>query len=97
MGCYINPENMMKETWLSMNSEMVSRDEVKKFDYIEDKERLPICLVSNPGFTAAAVLYSEHEREAFLDPLDNRFKVFYLCKIEDLKEVSPIHLYLGSQ
>jgi len=86
MGYYINPPNMTKEEFLLMYGELISLAEVKK----QIKEgvinfssgRLPVCLIDNGPFTAAAIAYEEGEIYAFSQPDDYRPKIWFLVDKE---------------
>jgi hypothetical protein len=75
MGYYINPKGMEKEEWLAENGMVIPRDGVL-CTFEENTDSLPVCLVTNPGFTAAAIAYDEREAVAFLRE-DGRRKVWY--------------------
>lgn len=64
MGYYINPKQGTKEEWLAANATPISREEAAQFDFASDQ--LPICLVDNFAFTAAAIAYCPQERDVFL-------------------------------
>jgi len=85
MGAYINPTDMTKERWLYENAE--SLNYVPAFD--EQEGKLPVCLMQNTGFTAAAIAFSASEVEAFNALNDHRPKNWFFAKIEDLHKVSP--------
>jgi len=82
MGCYINPQDMSKEEWLSTNG--IRLTEAPLFN--DNSSMLPVCLVDNGAFTAAAIAYSEHVLEVFGDPRDIRPKKWYLVEKTKLTE-----------
>ena len=92
MGCYINPPDMTKEAWLEKYGTKVEPTagctKAKDLWAIKPEGTLPVILVNNLslGFTAAGVIYDEKEGARFLDRPDDRPKVVYFCKIEDLKQ-----------
>jgi len=90
MGAYINPKNETKEDFL--NREGV---EVAQLSW-ENKPvgTLPVILVDNAIFTAAAIAYSKMELSAFVNPSDHRKKQFYYVSLEKLRDVSDIDSYL---
>jgi hypothetical protein len=56
MGCYINPPTCTKEAYLEQHGTLVSVDTYCYFKF--DGEALPVCLVDNGYFTAAAIAYN---------------------------------------
>lgn len=92
MGCYVNPSDQSKESWLFELG--ILTDQPKSFDVTPDG-MLPVCLVDNGPFTAAAVAFDASEFKEFIDPTDTRAKLWYWVKIEDLRKVSPLERYLG--
>lgn len=88
MGFYINPENQTKEEWLLNNARPTSSVEVEQWDFSEETEQYPICLIDNGPFTAAAVLYNHREIEAFTNyQHDPRPRFFFLANKKDLEYV----------
>jgi len=92
MGAYINPKVGEKEDFLREKGKRISAAQFGEFIY-EDTTLLPVCLVDNGFFTAAAIAYDERKRDVFLRP-DPRPKRYYLCTIEDLKLNSNLEDYL---
>lgn len=87
MGCYINPKTMSKEDWLNKFATPHPGPVPVSPDV------LPICLVDNGMFTAAAVAYDQREADAFNLPSDRRPKFWYSAKRADLYEVSDLKNY----
>lgn len=88
MGCYINPRDCSKEEFLHEHGELTAGPcEITA-------THLPVVIVHNGFFTAAAVGYSPREVEAFTQPTDNRPKLWFKVAIDDLRPVSDIHNYL---
>lgn len=85
MGCYINPPTGTKEDWLAEHGHQVWLTECQ----ITTTE-VPVCLVDNGGFTAAAVAFDKHELKAFSDPADPRYKVWYMVPREEARKVSDL-------
>lgn len=81
MGYYINPKTETKEAWLSKNGVKSNMNEVQQ---CEIGEKVPVCLVDNGPFTAAAIAYDAGERDEFLKP-DHRPKIWFLVDRELLK------------
>lgn len=93
MGCYINPQNETKEMFLEEHGTRISLYYFRTFKEFDGLD-LPVCLVHNGMFTAAAIAYNEGEISAFTDPSDVRPKKFYLVAKEDLRKVAPLDDYL---
>ena len=87
MGAYVNSDEMTKETWLAIHAVEVVSGELS-FDK-RPKDSLPIVLVHNGPFTAAAICYCESEFNCFTDKNDRRPKRFFYAKETDLHSVSP--------
>ena len=85
MGFYVNPPNERKEDFLSKNGTRVS--EGLRYCDVPAGE-LPVILVDNGPFTAAAIAYSEREFQEFMDPRDRRPKKIFLVPIKKLVDVS---------
>ena len=77
MGIYINPKTETKEAFLSRTSPM-TREQALAFDGYKTSTHLPVVLVGNPAFTAAAVAFSKAEMKEFTRPEDPRPKIFFL-------------------
>lgn len=92
MGAYINSTKQTKEEFLSKNGVEITIEEFKNFDY-DNKKALPVCLVDNGPFTAAAIAYSKRENQAFINVDDFRPKKFYLVDVEKLWDVSDLKIY----
>lgn len=62
------------------------------------KDMLPVCVVVNFTFEAAAVAYSNEEFSAFRDPRDRRPKVWLYVPIETIYQHAPYAAdYLNQQ
>jgi len=86
MGYYINPsDGSEKEAWLEEHAVFITKYEAKDFDFETSPDLLPVCLVDNGAFTAAAIAYDAMERDRFIEP-DHRPKIWYLVKKELVKE-----------
>lgn len=86
MGAYVNPENMSKEDWLNKNAAEFLAPIAWNLII---KGYLPIVLLQNPGFSAAAIAFSPEEYSVFTNPDDLRPKRYFYAIIEKLHSVSP--------
>ena len=77
MGIYVNPKTENKEAFLSRSSP-ITLEQALAFDGYKTSTMLPVVLVVNPTFTAAAVAFSAEELRAFTNPTDLRTKLFFL-------------------
>jgi hypothetical protein len=96
MGFYVNPQKETKEAFLARCGRGI--DAHFKWQNLPAGS-LPVTLVDNGPFTAAAICYSKEEFEEFTDPNDRRLRMYYLVKIEDLLPVggSDFAGYMSSQ
>jgi hypothetical protein len=83
MGCYINTP-LGKEAWLAANATPT------KGPQPITETHVPVCLVNNGPFTAAAVAFSERELEAFQQPGDYRPKTWFLVERAKVRTVSDL-------
>ena len=88
MGFYINPPNMTKEDFLLKFGKSVTEEEVRsmKSEDYKQGDRLPVCLVYNAAFTAAAIVYGPSELDAVTRPDDPRPKLYALVLKKDLSK-----------
>jgi hypothetical protein len=84
MGCYVNPKDMSKERWLEQNGLVISTP--RTWDFTSD--RLPVLLIDNGPFTAAAVAYKK-ELDYFNEP-DPRPRTWYAVRKAKLYEASDL-------
>jgi hypothetical protein len=76
MGQYVNPPDMTKEKWLQSNGKIIKDlGLLLKWDFTSDY--LPVCLVENPSFSAAAIAFDRGELDHFLLNPDPRTKYWY--------------------
>ncbi len=87
MGAYVNSPHDSKEEWLRKNWRSRAGSE-PSFEH-RPSGTLPVCVVDNGLFTAAAICFSETEFKAFMDPDDPRPKSWCYVDVELLKTVSP--------
>lgn len=81
MGYYINPKQQTKEEFLAACGRLLELADVRAFDF--DQGELPVCLVDNGVFTAAAIAYDARERDYFLRE-DHRPKTWYAVPAVEL-------------
>lgn len=95
MGAYINPQNgQSKEAWLKSNCNSGPLSAMRPWNTNLYQASLPVCLVDNGAFTAAAIAYNEREFNDFNDPHDHRPKVWFIVSIDRLTQVSDLHKYI---
>lgn len=92
MGCYVNPSRESKEDFLRREGKVIQTmpSSVKEIP----TGFMPVCLVNNGAFTAAAVGYSDREIAEFTRRDDRRPRTYYMVPIAKLKEVCDIESYL---
>jgi len=87
MGAYVNPKDISKEKWLNKNGTEI--ESINSINYNKlDSNILPVVLVDNGAFTAAAIAFCQSAWERFIDPTDNRPKKVFLVDINKLHTVS---------
>lgn len=79
MGSYINPPHITKEQFLEAHGVVITQEDAAAFDFASGDEVLPVVLVNNGPFTAAAIAYSQRELDEFLRP-DHRIKYWFLVE-----------------
>ncbi len=87
MGYYINPPDMSKEEWLAKNG-IECAPETAKAHSMKGSTIRVVCLVDNFEFTAAAIAYTDEERDHFFYPDRSGFqrpRKWYLVEVEKLK------------
>ncbi|MDP3697058.1 MAG: hypothetical protein Q8R55_03425 [Candidatus Taylorbacteria bacterium] len=92
MGFYVNPRNESKESFLQREGICAPSDRKISWESVP-AGFLPVSLVNNGSFTAAAIAYSEDELDEFTSSDDPRPRKLYLVKIEKLLEVSDLGLH----
>lgn len=88
MGCYVNPPDESKEEFLQREGRGIRVDEAEI-----TADEVPVCLVDNGMFRAAAVAYSHGELRAFGDVTDMRPKAWFMVSREKLRDVSDLSEY----
>lgn len=81
MGRYINVSGMDKGAWLRQNGKSIQQSEAK--GVLEAGNALPVCLVDNGPFTAAAIAYDIRELEDFSRE-DGRPREWFSVRKENL-------------
>lgn len=84
MGYYVNPLEETKEEWLFKHGKAITAAEAREV-FNTQPNYLPVVLVDNFMFTAAAIAYSPTELEEFIREDDIRPQKIYLVSREDLK------------
>lgn len=85
MGIYINPRDMTKEQWLLENGTPQPQPSIHRAG-----DDVAVVYIDNGGFTAAGVAYNQRELEAFSDPADPRYKLWFSVPINKLIDVGAI-------
>jgi hypothetical protein len=98
MGCYVNPKESTKEAWLDGNAKqrgviVGGKSSIPPYSSFPEG-MMPVVLVDNGPFTAAAVAYCEAEYQEFTDLSDHRPRVIFEAKVEDLLKVSDLKNYM---
>lgn len=89
MGLFINPPGVVsKEEFLEREAVQFEGPPVRH----RRGDDIVVTLVQNPGFSAAAVAFSEVELKRMLLPHDTRPKRFYLLPVAALVDVCPTEL-----
>ena len=89
MGYYVNPrDGRSKEQWLAENTATNMSRRAPSSINAGPEGTLPVCLVDNMMFTAAAICYSQRELEDFARD-DGREKAWCFVPIAKLIEVEP--------
>lgn len=96
MGLYIQTNNDLnkpepaevKLEWLRANGRNVTEFETKI-----TADEVPVCLVYNPGFAAAAVAYDMQELHRFKEPDRGvqRPRVWFMVPREKVRQFAPRH------
>lgn len=86
MGYYVNPRNESKESFLMRKGIEVPSNTMQWSDL--PSGCLPVILVDNGPFTAAAIAYSERELAEFTRTDDRRPRTIFIVEIQDLIPVA---------
>ena len=91
MGFYINPSDMEKEDWLRIHGTRLKHEPTHEElpQYIETGN-IPVCLVLNLMFTAAAVCVNSGELSAFTQEDDQRPKWWFTVPEASLVEIGAL-------
>lgn len=87
MGLYINPAGETKEDWLTKHARIINQKDAEIM-MTKIEEEIPICLVKNQLFSAAAIIYDDREMREFTRTDDHRPKKYFAVKIQDLEDVT---------
>lgn len=85
LGIYVNPPSGTKEEWLAIHGINTGTEPCEITE-----THLPVCLVHNGVFTAAAVGYEPREVATMRAPVDRRAKTWFRVSREDLRKVSGL-------
>ena len=85
MGVYINPPGEPKEPFLTREGLPITSSAVRNWDFSK-RDRLPVVLVNNGPFTAAAVAYDPKEAEEFTSSSDPRPRAYFSVPLAVLKD-----------
>lgn len=77
-----NKEQDLAEKW---GAKKTTKELAKS--YIDHDTLIPVCVVDNGFFQAAALIYNQGEFEAFSIPTDNRPKRWYIIERETAKNI----------
>ncbi len=86
MGYYVNPtDGRSKEQWLRDHGKEITREVMlRDYDTFLAANKMPVVLVNNGIFTAAAVAYHKQEAIDFANPTDRRPRNYYVVPIEHI-------------
>ena len=87
MGFYVNPQDESKESFLEREGTVMASNPQITWESVS-KGYLPVALVDNGFFTAAAITYSERELQKFTRLDDTRPRTIFMVKIEKLLPVA---------
>jgi hypothetical protein len=98
MGCYVNPSESTKEAWLEDNAKRRGviaggAGAIPKYSDFP-AGTMPVVLVDNGPFRAAAVAFCESEYEEFIRLDDSRPRIIFEAKVDDLLKVSDLKDYM---
>lgn len=83
MGIYVNPTDQTKENFLKKNGKRI--EQTCKWEKIP-QGYLPVVLINNLAFSAAAIGFNKREFEYLTAPEDSREKKIYLVCTSKLLE-----------
>lgn len=88
MGYYIPGPTVGKGAYLIKEHDALPCSQAMAWMAIEHPTMVPVCVVSNGDFEAAAVVYSDAEYEGFADRQDVRPKQWYVMNRTKAYELS---------
>ena len=84
MGLYIeSTEEKTNVQWLIDNGTQIQFNAFN-YDDVQNNDGVPVCVIDNGHFLAAAICFSEGEMNRFADPLDSRTKFWFIVQKEKL-------------
>jgi hypothetical protein len=87
MGYYINPPHLTKREFLDQEGHPISMEALRKYTF--DQDTLPVCLVQNEAFDAAAIAYDEKEMRRMIEGTGIREHQWYLVPRDILAPYLP--------
>ena len=99
MGCYVNPKGIKKDAWLKTNGRFIcdvnEYSDIPVYEGLCHDNRLPVVLVDNGSFYAAAVCYNRDEYNRFVMLPDPRPRMIYTVEKGLLMGVVDIPDYIS--
>lgn len=89
-SCYVNPPTETKEEFLTREGKQIPDASYASIS----EDQLPVCLVFNDQFTAAAIAFSVSELSRFSNGNDQRPKLWYMVPRAKLMDVSDLKHFL---
>ena len=86
MGIYIDPLEGTKEQFLAKHGTECNENFALAFDYTVPLQRVPVCLVHNPAFTALGVAVTPEEAVRFATGKGGRQVEWYTVPLDSLEE-----------
>ena len=98
MGCYVNPKESSKEAWLEAKAKkraaiLFGTEKIPAYSDFP-AGTMPVVLVDNGPFRAAAVAFCKEEYAEFTRLEDTRPRIIFEAKVDELLEVSDLKHYM---
>jgi hypothetical protein len=91
MGIYINPPEESKESFLKKNGQSIDPNKII-YDEVVTQGNLPVCLVHNVHFTAAAVAHNYDEFTYFLKDKSRPQEWYLVPKVKLTKDIIGLEI-----